>query len=309
MARRRRGRPVSGILLLDKPLGMSSNGALQRAKRLFKAAKAGHTGSLDPLATGVLPLCFGEATKFSQYLLDADKCYEASFTLGAHTATGDAEGELLDVCSAAALTREQVDKAMADFRGDILQLPPMYSALKRDGKPLYELARQGKVVERESRPVTIREYEILAFHPGERCVVDVRIRCSKGTYVRSLADDLGAALGVGGHVSALRRTAVGPFAEDGVITMETLEALAEREELAAMDALLLPTTDALAHLPLLKLPESSGFYLQQGQPVLVPNAPCDGMVRLALETGAFLGLGEILDDGRVAPRRLIVTGR
>ena len=308
MARRRKGRPVSGILLLDKPRGLSSNAALQRAKRLFKAAKAGHTGSLDPLATGTLPLCFGEATKFSQYLLDADKVYESTFTLGERTDTGDAEGEVVASHSAAALTRAQIEDAMAQFRGDILQEPPMYSALKRDGQPLYKLARAGKVVEREPRPVSIREFELLDVRPGERCEIDVRVRCSKGTYVRSLAQDLGEALGVGGHVSALRRTAVGPFADTGV-SMDVLETLGEREDLAALDALLLPVTDALAHFPLLTLPESSGFYLRQGQPVLVPNAPRDGMVRLALETGLFLGLGEILDDGRVAPRRLIVTGR
>ena len=309
MGRRRRGRPVSGILLLDKPRGLSSNAALQRAKRLFQAAKAGHTGSLDPLATGVLPLCFGEATKFSQYLLNADKRYSATILLGERTDTCDAEGEVLETCSASGLDRDTIDAAMEAFRGDLLQRPPMYSALKRDGQPLYKLARQGKEVEREPRAVTVHRFEIDALRPGERCEVDVTVECSKGTYIRSLADDLGAALEVGGHISGLRRTGVGPFDIADAVAMPTLEALAESGDLAAMDALLLPTTDALAHLPLLTLPESSGFYLRQGQPVLVPNAPCDGMVRLALETGSFLGLGEILDDGRVAPRRLVVTGR
>jgi tRNA pseudouridine55 synthase len=309
MARRRRGRPVSGILLLDKPSGLSSNAALQRAKSLFRAAKAGHTGSLDPLATGVLPLCFGEATKFSQYLLEADKRYVATMVLGARTDTGDAEGEVLETSSAEALGRTEIEHALDEFRGAILQRPPMYSALKRDGQPLYKLARQGVEVEREPRPVTVSRFEIEALRPGERCEIDVRVHCSKGTYIRSLAEDLGAALEVGGYVAALRRVGVGPFDIADAVTLDTLEALSERGELAAMDALLLPTTDALAHLPLLTLPESSGFYLRQGQPVLVPNAPCDGMVRVALETGEFLGVGEILDDGRVAPRRLIVTGR
>lgn len=309
MARRRKGRPVSGILLLDKPSGFSSNGALQRVKYLYKAAKAGHTGSLDPLATGVLPLCFGEATKFSQYLLEADKVYESTFTLGARTSTCDAEGEILESIDATQVSPADVESALNAFRGDIQQMPPMYSALKRDGQPLYKLARQGIEVEREPRSVTIRRLEMRDFRAGERCEIDVLVACSKGTYVRSLADDVGAMLGVGGYVSALRRTSVGPFTEDGVVSVSTIEAHAEREELAAMDALLLPVTDALSHFPLLTLPESSGFYLRQGQAVLVPNAPCDGMVRLALETGLFLGLGEILDDGRVAPRRLIVTGR
>lgn len=309
MARRRKGRPVSGILLLDKPLGLSSNAALQRAKRLYRAAKAGHTGSLDPLATGVLPLCFGEATKFSQYLLDADKEYETTVTLGVRTATGDAEGEIRASRSAAGLTETDIESALAAFRGEILQLPPMYSALKQNGQPLYKLAREGREVERERRPVTIHALELTAFRAGEYAEADLRVVCSKGTYVRTLAEDLGEALAVGGHVSALHRTAVGPFRADAMVTMTTLEALGANEELAAMDSLLLPVTDALEHFPLLTLPESSGFYLRQGQPVLVPNAPCDGMVRLALETGTFLGLGEILDDGRVAPRRLVVTGR
>lgn len=309
VARRRRGRPISGILVLDKPRGLTSNAALQRAKRLYGAAKAGHTGSLDPLATGVLPLCFGEATKFSQYLLDADKAYDSTFCLGERTDTGDAEGEVLECRDASAITALAVDNALEAFRGPIAQLPPMYSAIKRDGQPLYKLAREGKEVERELRDVTISRFELLAFRPGDRCEIDVRVHCSKGTYIRSLAEDLGAALGVGGHVTRLRRTGVGPFDLSSAVTLEAIEALAGRADQAALDALLRPVDEALEHLPRVSLPESSGFYLRQGQPVLVPNAPCDGMVRVALETGEFLGLGEILDDGRVAPRRLIVTGR
>jgi tRNA pseudouridine55 synthase len=309
VARSRRGRAVSGILLLDKPLGLSSNQALQRAKRLFDAAKAGHTGSLDPLATGVLPLCFGEATKFSQYLLDADKGYDSTFVLGAATTTGDSEGECVHEGDASAIDRDSLEQALDEFRGEIQQLPPMFSAIKLGGQPLYKLARAGVEVERSPRTVNIFRLELLDFRPGPRAEADIRVSCSKGTYIRSIAMDLGERLGTGGHVSALRRTQAGPFELSRCVTLDTLEALRERDDLAAMDALLKPMDEALTHIPLLKLPESSGFYLRQGQPVLVPNAPCDGMVRVALETGEFLGLGEILDDGRVAPRRLVVSAR
>ena len=307
MARRRRGRPVNGILVLDKPEGMSSNQALQTAKRLFFAAKAGHTGSLDPLATGVLPLCFGEATKFSQYLLDADKAYTSTFRLGVATATGDAEGEVIREANASALAEADVENALAAFRGEIEQVPSMYSALKHDGKPLYQLARQGKEVERKARRVVIKQLELRDFRGGEHPEADVYLECSKGTYVRSLAEDLGEALGVGAHVSALRRTQAGPFRLEDSVNLATLESLKAHDQLAEMDALLRPADSALDGLPLVELTESSGFYMRQGQPVQVPNAPCDGMVRIALETGEFLGVGEILDDGRVAPRRLVVS--
>lgn len=308
MARRRRGRPVNGILLLDKPIGVSSNRALQQAKRLYFAAKAGHTGSLDPLATGVLPLCFGEATKFSQYLLDADKAYESTFVLGKITASGDAEGELLETRDASHISESDVVRALEGFRGEIEQIPSMFSAIKHQGQPLYKLARQGLEVERKSRRVTIRTLELRGFRPGEYPEVDVYLECSKGTYVRSLAEDMGQVLGCGAHVIALRRTRAGPFSIEDCVSMAALEALKQNEQEADMDALLLPADAALGSIPLVKLSESGGFYMQQGQPVQVPNAPCSGMVRIALETGEFLGVGEILDDGRVAPRRLIVTG-
>lgn len=307
MGRRRRGRPVSGILVLDKPLGESSNRSLQNVKRLYDAAKAGHTGSLDPLATGVLPLCFGEATKFSQYLLDADKGYESTFTLGRTTATADAEGETLTVSDASGVTEAAVEEAMNGLRGEIEQMPPMYSALKQNGQPLYKLARQGIEVERKARPVVIKDFELRAFRGGEEAEVDVTIACSKGTYVRTLAEDLGKVLGCGAYVSALRRTRSGPFTLADSVTIETLSTLKENEQLAQMDELLLPADAPLGSLPLVTLSESGGFYLRQGQPVLVPNAPCSGMVRVALQDGEFLGVGEILDDGRVAPRRLVVT--
>ena len=309
MGRRRRGRPLDGILVLDKPLGLSSNRALQMVKRLYFAAKAGHTGSLDPLATGVLPLCLGEATKFSQFLLDADKGYESTFVLGQTTATGDAEGEVLQTVDATAVTESDIEQALEAFRGEIEQVPPMYSAIKQDGQPLYKLAREGKEVERKARKVVIKRLELRAFRAGARAEVDVYLECSKGTYVRSVAEDLGKALGCGAHVSALRRTKAGPFGVEDSVTMNTLEALKSNEQLAEMDALLLPTDTALDGLPLVKLSESGGFYIRQGQPVQVPNAPRNGMVRVALETGEFLGIGEILDDGRVAPRRLIVAAR
>ena len=309
MGRRRPGRAIDGILILDKPVGLSSNRALQMAKRIYFAAKAGHTGSLDPLATGVLPLCFGEATKFSQFLLDADKAYESTFILGATTDTQDAEGTVVETTDASAITAADVESALEAFRGAIEQVPSMYSAIKHNGQPLYKLARQGLEVERKSRNVVIKTLELRDFRPGERAQADVYVECTKGTYVRSLADDLGRALGCGGYVGALRRTQAGPFSLADSVTLSTLEALKAQEQSTEMDALLLPADAALGDMPQVVLSESGGFYIRQGQPVMVPNAPCNGMVRVALETGEFLGVGEILDDGRVAPRRLIVTNR
>ena len=309
MARQRKGRTISGILVLDKPLGESSNRSLQIAKRLYGAAKAGHTGALDPLATGVLPLCFGEATKFSQYLLDADKGYDSTFTLGITTDTADAEGKTLEVVDASGVTEADIGAALAAFRGELDQVPPMYSAIKQNGQPLYKLARQGLEVERKARRVVIKTLELRAFRPGEQAEIDVSIECTKGTYVRTLAEDIGKALGCGAHVSALRRTRSGPFTLADSVAPTTLEALKDNEQVAEMDQLLLPADAALGTLPLVTLSESAGFYLQQGQPVLVPNAPCSGMVRVALPDGEFLGVAEILDDGRVAPRRLVVTNR
>jgi len=309
VARQRRGRPLDGILVLDKPAGMSSNRALQVVKRLYGAAKAGHTGSLDPLATGVLPLCFGEATKFSQFLLEADKAYESTFVLGTITDTGDAEGKVVESRDAGGISEAAVAAALEAFRGDIEQVPSMYSAIKHQGRPLYKLAREGKEVERAARRVTVKRLELRAFRGGPQPELDIFLECSKGTYVRSIAEDLGQALGCGAHVARLRRTMAGPFSLRDSVTMSTLEALQANGRVTEMDALLLAPDAALGSLPLVRLSESGGFYIRQGQPVLVPNAPRDGMVRVALETGEFLGVGEILDDGRVAPRRLIVTGR
>ena len=305
MARQRRGRPIDGILVLNKPTGMTSNAALQTVKRLYAAAKAGHTGSLDPLATGVLPLCFGEATKFSQYLLDADKIYRSTFVFGVTTASGDSDGEVLKRCDTSQLTQEKVEAALAQFRGDIEQIPSMFSAIKKDGQPLYKLARQGIEVERKARAVTIYELRIEAFRAGTNAEVDIFVHCSKGTYVRSLAEDLGKALGCGAHVSKLHRVQSGPFSEADSVSLLTLESLKARDAVAGMDALLRPATLALGALPKVVLAEAAGFYLRQGQPVLVPKAPTEGLVQLELASGEFIGVGEILDDGRVAPRRLV----
>ena len=305
MARRKKGRQVDGLLVLDKPTGMSSNAALQQAKRLFGAAKAGHTGSLDPLATGVLPLCFGEATKFSQFLLDADKGYESTFVLGVGTDTADADGAVIAQASAARLTEDAVTQAMATLTGAIEQVPPMYSALKVDGQPLYKRARAGEQVDRAARPVHIYRFDLLSFEHGEQLRLTVRVQCSKGTYIRTLAEDLGKALGVPAHVAMLRRCQSGPFALDDCVTPEQLTAVKEVGSDAGLDALLQPIESCIQHLPRLSLSEAATFYIRQGQPVLVPNGPQSGMVRIADAGGLFLGVGDMRDDGKLAPKRLL----
>jgi tRNA pseudouridine55 synthase len=307
MARQRKGRAVDGILLLNKPKGGSSNHALQRVKRLYGAQKAGHTGSLDPMATGVLPICLGEATKFSQYLLNADKSYRATIKLGQLTATGDAEGEIIAVTDASFITREQFVREMDTFKGDIEQIPPMYSALKVDGQPLYKLAREGKEIERESRHVTIFSFELLGFRAGECPEADVYVECSKGTYIRSLAVDIARNLGVGGHLTQLHRVKVGKFEEKDSITFEELEALNSSEGFPGLEGLLLSAEDAVNHFPLVEVTDSTGYYVRLGQAVLVPKAPKEGFVRIREESGTFLGIGEVLDDGRITPRRLIAN--
>jgi tRNA pseudouridine55 synthase len=299
-------RKVNGILLLDKPAGLTSNAALQQVKRLFRARKAGHTGSLDPLASGLLPVCMGEATKVSAFLLDADKHYLVTMRLGERTTTGDAEGETVEQRPVDAVSEEGLRAVMEHYLGDIEQVPPMYSAVKHKGQRLYKLARQGVEVEREPRTITIHELELLEFASP---VASIRVRCSKGTYVRTLVEDIGEELGCGAHVSALRRIGVGPFGEQGMLTMEALESrLAEAGE-AGLDELLLPMESGLANWPDVHLVADAAFYLRQGQPVLVPKAPTSGLVRLYEGESRFLGVGEILDDGRVAPRRLLGTGR
>jgi tRNA pseudouridine55 synthase len=298
---RHRGRNVRGILLLDKPVGMTSNGVLQKVKRLFQARKAGHTGSLDPLAEGLLPICFGAATKISGFLLDADKHYRVRIRLGQTTTTGDAEGEVLETRPTDGVSEQAIQGVLGRFTGEIQQLPPMYSALKHKGERLYKLARQGIEVEREPRPVTIHRLELVGCELPE---FELDVHCSKGTYVRTLAEDIGEALDCGAHVVALRRTGVGPFENQGWVDLETLEAKAE-EGLNALDGLLLPIDSALADWPAVHLSADAAFYLRQGQAVLVPKAPTEGWVRLYEGEDEFLGMGEIQDDGRVAPRRLM----
>ncbi len=301
--RQQRGRSVNGILLLDKPSGLRSNAALQRVKGLFQARKAGHTGSLDSPANGLLPICFGEATKMSGYLLEADKRYLATFTLGSCTSTGDAEGEVLSRHPVQAYTHAQLETVLEQFRGEIEQVPPMFSALKHEGKRLYELAYKGQTVEREARQLKIHELSLL--HHDESHL-DVSIHCSKGTYVRTLATDIGDRLGCGAHVSKLRRTMVGPFNAERMVPLSEVEAIAQSKGTEALDALLLPVDTALEHCPRVELAESSTFYLRQGQAIIVPKAPTEGLVRMYSKNQQFLGVGEVLDDGRIAPRRLLV---
>lgn len=294
-------RAVNGVLVLDKPRGMSSNQALQKVRWLLNAEKAGHTGSLDPLATGVLPLCFGEATKFSQYLLDADKAYETVAHLGITTTTGDAEGDVVTELPVT-VGREALEAALPRFRGEIEQIPPMYSALKKDGQPLYKLARAGEVVEREARSVTIARLDLLDF--ASPCAT-LAVACSKGTYVRTLVEDLGQVLGCGAHVAALRRTQAGPFGLAQAVTLEELERVHAEGGNEALDRFLLPVDAGLEHWPLLQLSEHSAYYWLHGQPVRAPEAPKFGLMRVQDHTGRFIGIGEATDDGRIAPRRLI----
>lgn len=297
----RHQRDVQGIALLDKPAGLTSNQALQDVKRLFQARKAGHTGSLDPLASGLLPICLGEGTKISGFLLDADKHYQVTCRLGVKTATGDAEGEVLETRAVAGLSRRAVEEALHGFSGRIEQVPPMYSAVKHQGQRLYRLARQGLNVERKPRSVTVHVLNLLHYE-GDSLELDVR--CSKGTYVRTLVEDIGERLGCGAHVAALRRLGVGPYDTTAMITLDRLHCLAQ-EGLQRLDGVLLPIESALVHWPGVRLSDDAAYYLRKGQAVQVPHAPTRGWVRLYLAGERFLGMGQILDDGRVAPRRLI----
>ena len=289
-------RAVHGVLLLDKPLGLSSNDALQKAKRLFRAEKAGHTGTLDPLATGLLPLCFGAATKFSQVSLDADKRYTATLKLGLTTTTADAEGEVLERCGVD-VTRARFEAACVQFTGAIHQTPPMHSALKRDGKPLYEYARAGIEVEREARAVTIHRIGLI---DGDHDRWTIDVRCSKGTYIRTLAEDIGRVLGCGAHLSALRRTGSGALTLDGAHTLEQLAAMTEAER----DAQLMDADALLADWPLLRLgTEDAGRFLSGlRRRVPMPDAP---HVRVyGPEPKAFLGGGHITAGELISTRLL-----
>lgn len=290
-------RQINGILLLDKPIGFSSNQALQKIKWLLKAAKAGHTGTLDPLATGLLPLCFGEATKFAHYLTDADKTYVATIKLGATTTTGDAEGEIL-ATSPVSVSRIDFEQACQHFTGEISQTPPMYSALKFEGKALYEYARAGVEIERQSRLVNIHNIKVDAFE-SDKAVITVT--CSKGTYIRTLAEDIGKSLGCGAHLIGLRRTATANYDITQAITIAQFEAMTDDERLSA----LAPPDSAVLHLPTMILDDNSAFYLLQGQAVWCSGKVPTGLLRLYNERQVFLGLGEQQSDGKIAPKRLI----
>ena len=313
MSRRRRfkGRDVHGILLLAKPSGITSNDALQQVKRIYNAAKAGHTGALDPLATGMLPICLGEATKFSQFLLDADKRYQVTAKLGERTNTSDADGTIIST-RPLTFTEPQLQQALMSFRGGSLQVPSMFSALKHQGKPLYEYAREGIEVEREARPITVYELNVLEFS-GDKLVLD--IHCSKGTYIRTIIDDLGEMLGCGAHVTQLHRSQVANYPAERMLTIEQLQAIFERckaegrpprEEL---DPLLLPMDTAVDSLPEVNMSAVVASYVTQGQAVQVAQVPASGFVRMTVgDEREFIGVGEIDDDGKVAPRRLVRIG-
>jgi tRNA pseudouridine55 synthase len=307
--KRKPRRAVHGILLLDKPGGISSNSALQAVKRLYAAEKAGHTGNLDPLATGMLPVCLGEATKISAFLLDADKHYRTRCLLGMETDTGDSEGSITVTRPVPVLDPGDIEAVLQRFRGEITQIPPMYSALKHQGQPLYKLARQGLNIERAPRSLVIHSLELQAV---ELPYLELDIKCSKGTYIRSLVEDIGRELGCGAHVVELRRLASMPFAGQPMYSLQALEAIAATGGQAALDALLLPADSALPHWPEVVLDPSIAALVRQGQAVSAAGAPAAGLLRLYCEHGPreeeqrqFMGVGRVLEDGRIGAKRLI----
>ncbi|MBC3764497.1 tRNA pseudouridine(55) synthase TruB [Neptunicella marina] len=308
MARRSKGRAINGIVLLDKPLEISSNQALQKVKGIFFANKAGHTGALDPLATGMLPVCLGEATKFSQFLLDADKTYLVTAKLGIRTATSDADGEVVETRDVN-VTEQQFLDACEQFKGPIKQVPSMFSALKHQGKPLYYYARQGIDIPREARDITIYKLDVLRFEGDE---VDMQVRCSKGTYIRSLVDDIGQLLGCGAYVAKLHRTEVADYPVDKMVSFEQLQQLrdainvADDGDWSSLDAHLIPMDTAVAALNAVNLDEQQVHFFRQGQAVLSNHAPQDGFVRVYHQQ-EFLGVGQIDEQGKVAPKRLVVA--
>lgn len=289
-------RDLNGILLLDKPLHFSSNDAVQKSKNVLRARKAGHSGSLDPLATGMLPLCFGEATKFSQFLLDADKAYDVTAKLGIKTASGDVDSDIISERLVPSLDADLLESVIAKFRGAQQQIPSMYSALKHKGQPLYKLARQGIEVERPAREIMIYALMLEAFTAD---TITLSVRCSKGTYIRTLIEDIGEALGCGAHVTALRRPYVSPFEGMPLVSIDELNE----------DTPLLKVESALANLPAIHLTSSNAFYIRNGQAVRVADAPENGIVTLFDADQVFIGIGHMLDDGRVAPQRLVSTAQ
>ena len=301
--RRRRVRNISGIVVLDKANGLRSNAALQEVKRLYEANKAGHAGSLDPLATGVLPVCLGEATKVSQFLLDSDKRYRARIKLGIRTDTGDSEGSIIEQNEGISVSRKAIERALTKFKGEVEQVPPMHSAIKMNGVPLYKLARKGISVEREPRLVTLYQVCLLEFVNSE---LELEISCSKGTYIRTIADDLGQELGCGAHVIELRRTQAGVFTEKDSISSEELALEKENRGLDKIDQFLIPMDRAIQDLPEVNLPSITASHVKNGQAVLVRHLPKNGLVRM-YEDEQFIGIGSIDDDGKVAPKRLIIN--
>jgi tRNA pseudouridine55 synthase len=295
-------RDVDGILLLDKPTGPSSNQALQRVRRLYRARKAGHCGSLDPLASGVLPICLGQATRFSSYLLGANKTYRARCRLGCTTTTGDAEGDIVET-SPVSVDERRVERVLRDFVGQSEQLPPMFSALKHEGRRLYELAREGRQVDREARTIEIHRLELLSFEPPS---IEIEVRCSKGTYIRTLAEDIGRELGCGAHLQALRRTAVDALVVEDCHGLARLEELAEAD---AIDALLLPPASALERYPELELGAESARDIRHGKRLEMEPCMAPGLYRLVCRESGFLGLGEVLANGELAAKRLMNTAR
>ncbi len=294
-------RVVDGIILLDKPSGISSNRALQQVRGIFHAKKAGHTGSLDPLATGLLPICLGEATKLSAYLLESDKTYRVECNLGIGTNTGDSEGEVSITGLVPSLNEEEIRERLAAFVGESAQIPPMYSAKKIGGKRLYELAREGREVERAARQIRIHSLEFLSCNLPSLVFT---VSCSKGTYIRVLVEDIARSMGTVAHVTALRRLEAGPFGPEGMLTLGELET-ARDEGVSTLDALLLPIDAALSEVPTVNLSEDLAFYLRRGTAVQVSKAPASGQVRIYEDGGRFLGMGEIATDGKVVPKRLI----
>lgn len=293
-------RAIDGVLLLDKPLGWSSNHAVQKIKRLYRAAKVGHTGTLDPLATGVLALCLGDATKFGQSLLFADKSYEARIQLGQTTTTGDREGEVLTEAPVPALTEARLQAIALQFTGLISQIPPMYSALKVNGQVLYQLARQGQVIERAARDITIHTLSLTQLSETQ---LHLTVRCSKGTYIRTLAEDIGALIGCGAHLDALRRTSVACLPTNAMVSMATLEGMDE-EQLVAQ---LLPIDSCVAEVPPLTLTLAETQRLLWGQTVQLLAPTTAGLRRLYDEQARFLGLADWQESGQLLPQRLINT--
>lgn len=302
---KKKGRDIHGVFLLDKPQGVSSNDIMQKVKRLFQANKAGHTGALDPLATGMLPICLGEATKFSQFLLDSDKRYRVIAKLGERTDTSDADGQVVQT-SAVTVSEADILAHLEPFRGDILQVPTMFSALKHNGKPLYEYARAGITVAREARPITIFE---LSFIEYQAPFLTLEVHCSKGTYIRTLVDDLGEALGCGAHVTMLRRLNVADYPRERMMTIEQLQDFAQNAALETLDQLLLPMDSAVARLPRLQLNAAQTQAVGFGQRLKFDNLQqLRGQIRLFSESGVFLGVATVAEDNVIRPSRMVNYG-